>query len=149
MNGTSGARLDGRRRKGIQQVLVVVSGVLAADQLLKWVWAMRAGIERTIDPVPWQATAAVVALALSVLAVGYLFDRNMLSAPVLGLVIGGMASVTIDAFVGETAGFSPGFGSIADLAVALAVVWAIASTVLGRLMYRDPVIAAHRHHLAA
>lgn len=145
MSGVLGQPPERRRRGEIQLGLAVVSVVLATDQVLKWILATRNGVERTIDPVAWQASMAMASLALSVIALGYLFARKQIIAPVAGLMLGGLLSVTIDAFAGGTAEFGAFIGSVADLAVLTSVVWGSMSMVLHRLLHRDPVISAHRH----
>jgi hypothetical protein len=149
MNGILGAKPERRRRAGIQQILAVVSGVLATDQVLKGLLSNRAGIERTLDPALWETTVAIVALMGATATLMALFRRGQLTATVVGLLLGGLTSVTIDTLAGATFEFGLTIGSIADLAVAAAIAWGAASIVLNRAVYRDPVVARSEHRLAA
>ncbi len=127
-------------------MLAVVSGVLATDQVVKWVVASKAGIDRTLAVVPWVAIVSITALVLSIVALVILLDARMLSAPVVGLMIGGLSSAVIDTF----AGTSPTMAiSIADVAVTGAVSWWLVTTILTHLAWRQPVFHTRRHRLAS
>ena len=127
-------------------MLAVVSGVLATDQIVKWVVASKAGIDRTLAVVPWVAIVSITALVLSVVALVILLDARMLSAPVVGLMIGGLISAVIDTFAGTASTMAI---SIADVAVTGAVSWWLVTTILTHLAWRQPVLHTRRHRLVS
>lgn len=127
-------------------MLAVVSGVLATDQIVKWVVASKAGIDRTLGVVPWVAIVSITALVLSVVALVILLDARMLSAPVVGLMIGGLSSAVIDTFSGTAPTMAI---SIADVAVTGAVGWWLVTTILTHLAWREPVLHTRRHRLVS
>lgn len=147
MYGVMGGLSHDRGVRGeIQPMLAVVSGVLATDQIVKWVVASNAGVDRILQVVPWMAAVSITALVLSAVALLILLDARMLSAPVVGLMLGGLSSAVIDTFAGPGPVMAI---SIADVAVTGAVSWWAVTTVLTHLAWREPVFHARRHRLAA